>query len=164
MHAIDWWYFNARSQLQLRTWESEQNKKKLIPSPLLTTFTTDVEGFSWFLVHSGLSCDPTSLSLPPASAELLQRLCCFSVLQTFRSVSARPSVFVRVQTSSFLKKLSITGTSSFKTGQDAGVLAWLLPVERLLQANGDEISGVSKTNWTSCCLEVSKRQCAVSYI
>lgn len=83
---------------------------------------------------------------------------CSSVLQTFQSVPARPSVFVRVQTFSFFNKLSITGTSSFTTGEDVEVLAWLLPIARLLQANGDEISGVSKTNWTSCCLEASRRQ------
>lgn len=150
---------DAHSQMQPQTWGSEQNKsKKLSISPLLTTFTTDVEGFSPLLVPSEHSLDPALLSLLPASGELLLLLWCSSVLQTFQSVPARPSVFVRVQTFSFFKKLSITGTSSFTTGKDAGVLEWFLPIERLLQANGDDISGVSKTNWTSCCLEASRRQ------
>lgn len=138
------------TQSQPHVGDRAGHKQKSNTSPFLSPFTTDVEGFSWFSVHPGISCDPTLLSLPPTSAEVLCRSWCSSVLTLLWAGHGSPAS-VEVQPLSLLRKLWIPGPSAGSGWAPA--LLWLSAAGHWPGAGGDGAGAASNTSCSSCCLE-----------
>lgn len=138
------------TQSQPHVGDRAGHKQKPNTSPFLSPFTTDVEGFSWFSAHPGISCDTTLLSLPPTSAEVLCRSWCSSVLKLFWAGHAS-SALVEVQPLSFLRKLFIPSPSAGSGWAPAPL--WLSAAAHCPGAGGDAAGAASNTSCSSCCLE-----------